>query len=289
VEDTDYAAMQAATRGDDLVVLKDFNPSCRKVAFDCVLNRTRGEIYVVVRTKTTFLTTEPGGSTWPNSAAKDEARTAILLSPHLWNGHFQLRRTYRDITVDYQVKFFYNPDPGFNAWRVNLEIRPAAAPVVINNTVTVQCNAYVPTGTGYTSPIGAAGNGSSHSYTIGLTRYSGRCTPNVTNLAAAVVRNPASHEFGHLLGLPDEYLALPASWAASNDDGKRAAFLWTVALGDEAIPVPVGTGPANPANSIMNDIDIRPTGFHQRHFVTVLQAARRLATVNRIAGTWSLI
>lgn len=288
-----WSTKSAAIQNDTLYTVTDFNPSCRKVAFDCILNTTRNEIYVVVRCGVFYQTTGPGNRTW-GGGEQAAAKLAIENCLNFWDARCTIRRTVPNSNnqnvgnVDYTPYFFLDTNAGYFSRRIDISVQPSAPPVVINNLVTIQCNAYVPLGTGYNA-LGVGGVGSRHSYTVGVTQYSAQCTPQYDNQANCTVRNPMAHEFGHMIGLPDEYLVIKSAWNQCASDSDKAGFLWRQALVAENIAVPNNTGPNNTDVSIMNDVEIRPVGFHDRHFVTVLQAARYLGQQNNLAGTWSIV
>jgi len=285
----DWSTQNTAIQNDNLLTVSDFNPSCRKVAFDCILNTTRSEIYIVVKCRVQFQATGPGNQTW-GVGEQTSAKLAIENCLNFWDGRCTLRRTIANVgTVDYVPSFFLDTNAGFLGTRIDISVQPAAPPVIINNLVTIQCNAYVPLGTGYNTPLATAGAGTKHFYTMGVTQYSAQCTPEYDNQANCTVRNPMAHEFGHMIGLPDEYLVIKSTWGSCTSDSDRAGFLWRQALVAANIAVPNNTGPNNPDDSIMNNVQIRPQGFHARHFVTVLQAARYLGTQNNLPGTWSIV
>jgi len=285
----DWSAKQTAIQNDTTYTLSDFNPSCRKVSFECVLNTSQREIYIVVKSRIVFQTTGPGNTTWaPGQQAL--AKLAIENCINFWDDQCKVRRTINNVgTIDYTPYFFLDTNAGYWGRRVEINVQPSMAPVVINNLVAIQCNAYVPLGTGYITPLAAAAAGTKHYHTMGVTQFSAQCTPSYDNQPACTVRNPMAHEFGHMIGLPDEYLVIQTNWASCASDSDRAGHLWRRALVAETIVVPGNTGPNNPDVSIMNDVEIRPVGFGHRHFVTVLQAARYLANQHNLAGTWSLV
>lgn len=284
----DLSALTTAISADTCHTVTDFNPSTRRVSFDCILNTTRNELYVIVRSKLAYQAQGPGHQTWASEAQKETAKLALENCVSFWDGRFTIRRTIPVGTVDYRPIFFLDTNAGYWGRRIEINVQPSAQPVVVNHLVTVQCNAYVPTGTNY-QPLTQPAAGTKHYYTIGVTQYSPQCTPEYDNQAACPVRNPAAHEYGHMIGLPDEYLVIQSTWAGCASDSDRAGYLWRTALGVEGIAVPANTGPNNPDNSIMNNVDIRPGGFHSRHFVTVLQAARFLGQREGLAGTWSIV
>jgi hypothetical protein len=100
--------------------------------------------------------------------------------------------------------------------------------------------------------------------------------------------NAFAHEFGHMIGLPDEYLVIPNAWPAGGPDRDKASFLWRRLLVQENIPVPPA-GPQCPSNTIMNKIESQPRGFLKRHYVTVLEAVRHISANGGPGGNWVLI
>jgi hypothetical protein len=285
----DLSALTTSISADTCYTVKDFNPSTRRVSFDCILNTTRGEIYVIVRASLDFQSTGAGGEKWASEREKTVTRLSLENCLNFWDARFTIRRSIPNVgNIDYRPFFYLDTSSGYWGRRIEISIQPSAKPVVVNHLVTIQCNAYVPTGTGY-QPLTQPAAGTKHYYTIGVTRYSAQCTPEYTNQANCPVRNPAAHEFGHMIGLPDEYLVIKSTWATCASDSDKAGYLWRKALVDEGIAVPANTGPTNTDNSLMNNVDIRPAGFHDRHFVTVLQAARYLGQQNNLTGTWSIV
>jgi hypothetical protein len=285
----DLSALTTRISADTCHTVTDFNPSTRRVSFDCILNTTRGELYIIVRARLLYQAQGPGNQTWASEQQKEQAKLALENCVSFFDGRFAIRRTIANVgTVDYRPSFYLDTNAGYWGRRIEINVQPSAQPVVVNNLVTIQCNAYVPTGTNY-QPLTQPAAGTKHYYTMGVTQYSPQCTPEYDNQAACAVRNPAAHEYGHMLGLPDEYLVIKSTWVGCASDSDRAGYLWRKALVDEGIAVPANTGPNNPDNSIMNNVDIRPAGFHDRHFVTVLQAARFLGQREGLAGTWSIV
>ena len=129
------------------------------------------------------------------------------------------------------------------------------------------------------------------------------CTMSSLSVRSFVVDgtvcNPFTHEFGHILGLPDEYDAFPpggglvplvaqVGWQPKF----KAILYWVQCLQENNIAVPgwgnFGIGP-NLVNehSLMRDVDL--ANMRDRHYVTVLEAVRFTASRNHILGTWALL
>lgn len=277
--------LRATIDGHNLYEIADFNPSCRKVAFDCIVDTTASKVYVIVRCTFDFVV-GPGAGSWSNSE-KEDARLAVLNCVSFWDkaGALQYTAPNAGNATAYDVEFFIDTSYSYN-WRQKIRVQTAQKPQVLNNQLMMQCNALVPLGTDYrqgTNP--SAGTG--HYHTMQITQWSAVLYPTHTNQNNCVVMNPMAHEFGHMIGLPDEYVVIPNNWGTCAGDGDRAGFLWTQRLTKENIAVPA-TGPNFAANTIMNKIEARPTGFLPRHYVTVLEAARYAGAQNGLYGTWSV-
>ena len=283
VEKPAFTALRNSIRGHVLAEVLDFNPSCRKVAFDCIVDVTAHKVYVIVRSVLNFIV-GPGAGVW-SSAEKTVATLAVLNCVSFWDKTGALHYTSQGVTVDYDVEFFIDTSYSYN-WRQKINIQSAAKPIVLNNQIMMQCNALVPVGRGYvnsTTPSAGAG----HYYTMQITQWSPVLYPLYTNRNNCVVMNAMTHEFGHMIGLPDEYVAIPDAWGNCHSDADYAAFLWTRRLTAEHIAVPVA-GPNFAEETIMNKIEARPNGFLPRHYVTVLEAARYAGARQGYYGNWTV-
>ncbi|MDH3460571.1 MAG: hypothetical protein OEM00_06255 [Burkholderiaceae bacterium] len=278
------AELKRSIAGNNTHLLEDFNPSCRKIAFDCIVDTTAHKVYVIVRCKFDFVR-GPGAGAW-SGAEKAQTETAVLNCVQFWDRAGAL--TYTSITgavTAYDVEFFIDTSRG-GAYRQKIRTQTADKPRYIGPQITMTCNALVPCGTGYADGA-LPEHGTGYQLDMQITQYSPMLFPAQNNNNACEVLNAMAHEFGHMIGLPDEYLAIPATWLLCASDSDRAAYLWTRRLVAENIAVPP-TGPNYPALTMMNKIEARPTGFLDRHYVTVLEAARYTCARNGIAGNWSV-
>lgn len=284
----DVSALLTSIGTDTTYKVGDFNPSCRKVAFDCIINNTKNEIYIIVYANLDFVNNRLFGN-WTQSD-KDNARVAIESMPGLWDGHVTLRRKISTSAYkDYTPRFFLKSDTGWFAKRFNIEVETAQAPMALSDgTMTVMASAWVPTGTGY-APMSIPGYGSRHYHKMKVNRYSPQLLPTNTTQTNCEVMNPMAHEYGHMLGIPDEYLAIPTSWSQCNNDRDKAAYLWNQRVQSESM-TPKYDYDMNYRNGLMSaSIDARPVGFKPRYYVTVLEAARVCSTKHSLSGTWSLV
>ena len=279
----DLEAHEKAIEGHALYKVQNFNPSCRKVAFDVTVDASDLEILVIVRCKVEY----SRGQDQPNwnSDKKKEFLKALQHVPGLWDGHHKLVHTNGNQSVTYTPVFFIDTAATDQTKQYTLNAVTAPEPVILpSGQVTVQCNAFVPLGSGYAQNA-TPGAGTRHQLAMGVSQTAPRLFPENTNQQNGPVMNAMAHEYAHMIGIPDEYIELKGSWNECGDDKDKAAYLWSVALQNENIPVPQNTGPSNPDLNVMNlNLESRPAGFKKRHYVTVLEAARQASAAHQELG-----
>lgn len=295
----------------NLVSLSNFNPSTRKVAFDVHVNKATHEIYVVVKVKINFanyagIRNGPGWVYPPvqwTSTQKTEWLKLFQAAVGLWDGHHQLSC----LGVPYTPLFFIEH---VSYW-AHANVEATASTMTIEKVGATTENRLWTAGVSLLNPYPAMMPAPARGTRPGPNFYTKRVAVKMVVKDSALADNhvdqshynPMAHEFGHLLGLPDEYNVygflpnvVPMAGPLSPDNEGRPAAFWLQMLHTAGIALPVfgqygnGLGQVQ-EHSLMRDVHAIGAGFLRRHYVTILQALNYLTIHNSNSGfhaAWTL-
>lgn len=293
--DTCTAAMLPAKdwsrdKPDGAKEVKDFNPSCRNVAFDIFVDVDARRVHVVVHVKLNF-TQGNGAPAWTNDT-KARFRELLAASVSLWDG----KATFTHSGNSYTPSFYIDERGSKQA---TLTVTSANEPQRIEGTLLLQNNAYVVLAGDYGDHRPMAKKGTRHDLQVGILSITPRTYILDTNLEAdaQVHFNAFAHEFGHLIGLPDEYDAFDfgtgtlyhgkVSRDLLRDPKSKTVAFWVELLAQHGLESPTWGHDAD--MSLMRNVDTRATSFKPRHFVTVLEGLNYLSAFDStLAGPWDV-
>jgi hypothetical protein len=272
----------------------NFNPSTRRVAFDVYVDRVKHEIYVVLWI---WLKFESGGGTAP--AWGDGDKTAFKKYLKAGVSVLDSRATFTDAWGQAYTALFFVEEAWFGT-HLTIKARTLIPEATRRLTVdSMPPNNGVSAGTATYSRLPPQP-------TAGSIPKGVECFLSLPAVREFTVNNttciPFVHEFGHMIGLPDEYDHFPPKGMVpleqTPDDWiwkDKAIFYWVKSLAGHNIDVPAwgqyGDGTRNTVNehSLMRSVCTAPAGLLPRHFVTVLEALEYGATKSvHLLGDWTV-
>ncbi len=293
------------SNGLTLISTEKYNPTTRHVTFDCHICMSKREIYIVINCNLNFIN-EVRNQIGPlehrqpeqwNNDKKEAFRKNSKVSASLWDGQVQFEHANTRFTPRFFIKFTNSS----NAYvKADVTAKPDAIPR--NAGILQTSNALVTMGihdkrnraTPYGNNPPVPRKGQVYDTYLAVTSQSPRMGVNDTSIP--VIHQATicamAHEFGHMLGLPDEYNQFAFSTAniPANVTGRvetdKAMVFWLHVLRSYNLVSPgwgqYGTGPNQVQDhSMMRDVDSMASGFHQRHFVTILEAVNYTSAQNR--------
>ncbi|HLL05838.1 MAG TPA: hypothetical protein VK539_35030 [Myxococcaceae bacterium] len=290
-------------RGGTLYSITHFNPSCRAVSFDLHVCPSKNAIYVVARCSFTFVR-GPTGTDWTDTR-KTRFLKRIQAAVGLWDARQTFTRTLTGGTATYHAYHFI--DLVSSGGHYNLTVNSAPAPQRLNGGATLSNTTgmlLLPSG-GVVVPAGKLGNmrgnpehGTNRKIGGFLNEYAAHSAVKDTAVNPPVYVNTVAHEWGHMIGLPDEYDAYPNTFDTANlgagrvnrgqlnaDKDKGVAY-WVELLGKFGLTSPAWGHAGD--DSIMRTVDIQAAAFRPRHHVTVLEGLQYLSARTDLGGTWSM-
>ncbi|MFT3765654.1 MAG: hypothetical protein QM820_09080 [Minicystis sp.] len=295
----------------NLASVTNFNPPTRKVAFDVHVNAAAHEVYVVVKVSLSYedYAGVKNGDQWVyqpvewTGTQKTDFLKLFQASIGLWDGHHPVSCG----GVNYTVMFFVE---SVTFW-AHAEVRATASSLAIEKIGDTTENRLWTAGVSLLEPYPALMPAAASGTRPGPRLYTKRVAVKsvvkdsalADNHANQAHYNPMAHEFGHLLGLPDEYnvygfaantVPVAANYAANNES--RPAAFWLKLLDNYGLALPgwgqYGTGLNQvQEHSIMRDAHTGAGGFLRRHYVTVLEALNYITAHNArggLNGVWSI-
>lgn len=279
-----------------LVYVANFNPSTRRVAFDIHVDYAMHKVYVVLLVNLVFQRGDGDAPAW-GSITKNAFKKSLRATAGLFDQKFRFTDTNGQIFSPY---FFIE----FPWLASNAHLTITAKTLRTQATQALQIPNQLPPNNAVT--FGTAVYPTARPQPAAGTIHGGiNCflsLPSVRNFNInGTICNPFLHEFGHILGLPDEYDQFPPGGgivplqAANNWMKKDKAILyWVHSLMAHNIAVPqwghfgMGLNQVN-EHSLMRDVAIGGQAIKTRHFVSVLEAVEYATEQSaNLNGPWTI-
>ncbi|MDC0714349.1 hypothetical protein POL68_38195 [Stigmatella sp. ncwal1] len=286
-----------------LYSITHFNPSCRAVSFDLHVSPSKNAIYVVAKCSITFAK-GPTGTDW-DTTRKSRFLKRIKAAVGLWDGRQTFTRTLTVGTAAYLAYHFIDEAP--SGAHYNFTVNSSAAPQRLSDTdgLNDTNGMLLLPGGGIVVPKdklggmrGSPGHGTNRKIGGFLNEYAAHTGVKDTTVNPLVYANTVAHEWGHMIGLPDEYDAYPNTFNTANlgagrvnrgglnaDKDKGVAY-WVELLAQCGLASPAWGHAGD--DSIMRNVATHAAAFRPRHHVTVLEGLQYLSAKTDLGGTWSM-
>jgi hypothetical protein len=302
IEAAPYKLWSEYNRGT-LHSITHLNPSCRAVSFDLHVNPSKNEIYVVAKCSFTFAK-GPTGTDW-DATRKSRFLKRIKAAVGLWDGRQTFTRTIPAGAAAYRAHHFI--DEVTSGAHYAFTVNSSAAPQRLSDTGELgdDDGMLLLPGGGIVVPPGKLGtmrgpplNGTNRKIGGFLNEYAAHTGVKDTTANPLIYANTVAHEWGHMIGLPDEYDAYPNTFDTANlgagrvnrgthnDDKDKGVAYWVELLAQSGLASPAWGHAGD--DSIMRNVATHAAAFRPRHHVSLLEGLQYLSTKTGLGGTWSM-
>ncbi len=288
--------------------LVDFTPSCRNVRFDChVTTQNPRQVFIVVKCTLQYEAGQRGSPEWAQGNKNTFMRN-LQTCVGLWDARVAFRHCTQNGNVDHTPLFFVDLIAQSKHTQSKVIVVSAAEPNRLDTgLLNYNCGDLVTLNGPYPDKRPVARAGQNYQSTVRVVSIAPRTFVLDTSVADARKEyvNSMAHEFGHLVGLPDEYDRYGNSFDAgnlasgrvqrgnANSDKDKCVAFWVEMLAECGLASPAWGqyGPMAPQineHSVMRNIDTRDASFIQRHYVTVLEALNYMSVHKGLGGYWEM-